>query len=155
MSKNHIHVVHLETLQSLLCSLDDTKQLYWYPPIILRQLNETHCFLERPPSFGPLRRPQNSLVVTIRSVRRIPRVLIDRPLKNETRSRSVQLRSNYERGNLHGYLRFSLGVSFGRIDHINTVFKSNLDNILAKEVYLQHEDFILIKNANVLRQDPP
>ena len=40
----------------------------------------TYCFRDRPMSLGPLRVPQKSLVVTIKSVRRKLSSLITRPL---------------------------------------------------------------------------
>lgn len=78
MRKDDIDIVHLQPLQRLLRALNNATN----PPELRftpRKPN-THCLRDRPPSFGPLRRPQKSFVVTMRSVRRMPSSLIARPM---------------------------------------------------------------------------
>jgi hypothetical protein len=76
--EDDVHVLELQPFQTLLCALNNADKKKVSTASMTTPM--THCFRESPPSFGPERRPQNSFVVTTRSVRRSPSSLIAWPL---------------------------------------------------------------------------
>ncbi len=81
VGEDHIDILQPKALQGLLGAFDDAVNVdneeVWHRAILYAY---THCFRDRPMSLGPLRVPQKSLVVTIKSVRRKLSSLITRPL---------------------------------------------------------------------------
>ena len=79
VSKQHVHIIELKSLQTTFGSLDDAERV----GLALRNhnINYTYCLRERPVSLGVPFGPQKSFVVMTRSVRLHPSSLMTRPLK--------------------------------------------------------------------------
>ena len=78
VSKDNVHVSHLQPLQRFFRSLDDAGRSKIHS--MGAKDIKTYCLRDKPVSFGPDRVPKKILVVIIRSVRRRSRSWIARPL---------------------------------------------------------------------------